>query len=90
MSKFLVKRILLGSGDSGKSTVLKQMKIMHKHGFTDMEKSQYKQRILANLLDGLLIVLEQVKVQNLEFSNPVNEVKFAKERHAKMTAHMQV
>ena len=31
-----------GAGESGKSTLVKQMKIIHSHGFTDDELSRFK------------------------------------------------
>ncbi|KAJ3313419.1 Guanine nucleotide-binding protein G(t) subunit alpha-3 [Boothiomyces sp. JEL0838] len=44
------KLLILGSSDSGKSTLLKQMKIMHGNGFTDEEKKQAAQGIRDNIL----------------------------------------
>ncbi|KZT50915.1 guanine nucleotide-binding protein alpha-3 subunit, partial [Calocera cornea HHB12733] len=41
-----------GSGESGKSTVLKQMKIIHGGGFTPEELRQYKQIVRQNLIDS--------------------------------------
>ena len=33
------KILLLGSGESGKTTIVKQMKIIHQNGYTDAELS---------------------------------------------------
>ncbi|KAJ3364857.1 hypothetical protein HDU91_002421 [Kappamyces sp. JEL0680] len=43
------KLLLLGSSDSGKSTLLKQLKILHGGGFSDAEKLIYKERIIQGM-----------------------------------------
>ncbi|KAG1090365.1 hypothetical protein G6F42_019715 [Rhizopus arrhizus] len=43
-----VKLLLLGAGESGKSTILKQMKLIHDGGFTPEEKETYKEIIFSN------------------------------------------
>jgi len=45
-----VKLLLLGAGESGKSTIAKQMKIIHLHGFTQEECVQYKAIIYTNIV----------------------------------------
>ena len=37
-----VKVLLLGSGESGKSTIVKQMKILHSDGYTQDELEEYR------------------------------------------------
>ncbi|ODV63830.1 guanine nucleotide-binding protein subunit alpha [Ascoidea rubescens DSM 1968] len=45
------KVLLLGSGESGKSTVIKQMKIIHQGGYSAKELYDYKPFVYKNLLD---------------------------------------
>ncbi|KAJ3412514.1 guanine nucleotide-binding protein subunit alpha [Chytridiales sp. JEL 0842] len=45
-----VKLLLLGSGESGKSTVLKQFKLIHGVGFTDAERTGFRPAILGNVI----------------------------------------
>lgn len=45
-----IKLLLLGSGESGKSTLAKQMKIIHLNGFTDEERSTFKVAIYNNVV----------------------------------------
>jgi energy-coupling factor transporter ATP-binding protein EcfA2 len=40
-----------GSGESGKSTIVKQMKIIHQNGYTQDELSLYRLTIYKNLVD---------------------------------------
>lgn len=49
----LVKVFLLGAGESGKSTVLKQLKILHHHSFTDFERRQYTDVIWYDLVQSM-------------------------------------
>ncbi|KAA8916341.1 hypothetical protein TRICI_001509 [Trichomonascus ciferrii] len=46
-----IKILLLGSGESGKSTILKQMKIIHQNGYSQEELLMYKTTVYKNLVD---------------------------------------
>ena len=49
----LTQVLLLGSGDSGKSTLIKQMRILTKVPWTPIELESYRQIIFLNLIDGI-------------------------------------
>lgn len=59
-----VKVLLLGSGESGKSTVVKQMKILHQNGFSKEELYEYKPFVYKNVLDCIKNVI--TAIQELE------------------------
>jgi guanine nucleotide-binding protein G(i) subunit alpha len=40
-----------GSGESGKSTIVKQMKIIHQNGYTQEELAMYRLTIYKNVID---------------------------------------
>ncbi|KAF9527910.1 heterotrimeric G-protein alpha subunit, GPA2-like protein [Crepidotus variabilis] len=61
-----VKVLLLGSGDSGKSTVLKQMRLIHKMPFSTTEIEEFRQLVFDNLTRGLRYVLDAM--QDMELS----------------------
>ena len=42
MFQFLCFFLILGAGESGKSTIVKQMKIIHESGFTSEDFKQYR------------------------------------------------
>ncbi|KAI9460124.1 heterotrimeric G protein alpha subunit 4 [Lactarius psammicola] len=63
-----VKVLLLGSGDSGKSTILKQMRLIHRVPFSSQEVESYRQLIFINLTHGLKYVLDSMEDMELEVS----------------------
>jgi len=64
-----VKVLLLGSGDSGKSTILKQMRLIHKVPFSSQEIENYRQLVFNNLTFGLRYVLEAMEDMELEVAD---------------------
>ncbi|XP_046841752.1 guanine nucleotide-binding protein G(s) subunit alpha-like isoform X2 [Xenia sp. Carnegie-2017] len=48
--------LLLGAGESGKSTIVKQMRILHVNGFDEMEKKQKVEDIKRNIRDAILTI----------------------------------
>jgi len=68
------KILLLGSGESGKSTVVKQMKIIHQNGYSKDELLLFKVTVYKNVMDsaqGLVVAMRKFKFEPLE---PVNRV----------------
>lgn len=49
--------LLLGAGESGKSTVVKQMRILHVNGFSDEEKKRKIADIKRNIRDGIISII---------------------------------
>lgn len=56
-----IKMLLLGAGESGKSTVLKQMKVLHKGGFTQQERIQYTHVIWADIIQSMKLIIIQAR-----------------------------
>jgi len=54
-----VKLLLLGTGDSGKSTIAKQMKIIHLSGYSLKERMAFKPIIHHNIKSSMRTLLEQ-------------------------------
>jgi len=53
-----VKILLLGSGESGKSTFLKQMRIIHGNNFVAEELKQFKLVIYGNVVKGMKVLID--------------------------------
>jgi hypothetical protein len=65
MSKNLTS-LTVGAGDSGKSTVIKQMRIIHHGGFKHEERKFWKNIIFHNLKDSLLDIFHIMQSQNTD------------------------
>ncbi|XP_022241017.1 guanine nucleotide-binding protein G(s) subunit alpha-like [Limulus polyphemus] len=48
-----IKLLLLGAGESGKTTILKQMRILHLQGFSEKERQDKVQEIRRNVLQAI-------------------------------------
>ncbi|KAI9601094.1 hypothetical protein KEM48_001673 [Puccinia striiformis f. sp. tritici PST-130] len=65
-----VKILLLGAGESGKTTVLKQMQIVHNRGgFTSSQKEHYRQQVFMNICEGMRLCLEVMSKEEIELEN---------------------
>jgi guanine nucleotide-binding protein G(i) subunit alpha len=66
-----VKLLLLGAGESGKSTVVKQMTIIHKSGYPEESRKKFINVILNNALVSLSNILQAMKTitPNVEFAD---------------------
>ena len=49
------KLLLLGASQSGKSTIMKQMKIIHNNVFTDEDHARFKSVISSNSIMSLIL-----------------------------------
>ncbi|KAL5321532.1 hypothetical protein ACEPPN_009491 [Leptodophora sp. 'Broadleaf-Isolate-01'] len=64
----VVKLLLLGAGESGKSTILKQMRLIYtKDGFTKNEKEEWRVIIFNNILDGLRMTIDAMDEFGITF-----------------------
>ena len=55
--------LLLGCGEAGKSTFIKQMRIIHGDSFTEEEETEYKIAIAKNILSAIKTLLENMSFQ---------------------------
>ncbi|EEC02563.1 guanine nucleotide-binding protein G(o) subunit alpha [Ixodes scapularis] len=69
----VIKILLLGAGESGKSTIVKQMKIIHNEGFSDEELRSFRPTVLDNLLGSMKFVLTGMGILRINLENPKNK-----------------
>ncbi|KAK2554682.1 Guanine nucleotide-binding protein G(o) subunit alpha [Acropora cervicornis] len=62
-----VKLLLLGAGESGKSTIVKQMRIIHDKGFSAEDYSQYKPIVYSNAIYSLLTIIGAMDKLRIDF-----------------------
>lgn len=68
-----VKLLLLGAGESGKSTFLKQMRIIHSYGFSDREYDEFRQTIYKNVVMGMKVLLDARDKLRIPWGDPSRE-----------------
>ena len=65
----------IGAGESGKSTVLKQMRLIHTKGFSTQERNQWKVTIFQNLLNAFQMIFGAMEEQEVDFADENNIVR---------------
>ncbi|XP_046405449.1 guanine nucleotide-binding protein G(i) subunit alpha [Ischnura elegans] len=65
-----VKLLLLGAGESGKSTIVKQMKIIHETGYSKEECEQYRPVVYSNTIQSLMAIIRAMGQLRIDFADP--------------------
>lgn len=65
-----VKLLLLGAGESGKSTIVKQMKIIHEDGYSEDECKQYKVVVYSNTIQSIIAIIRAMGRLKIDFGDP--------------------
>ena len=66
--------ILAGAGESGKSTILKQMRIIYSEGFRLDERKEVRQVIFSNMIVAFKIIAEEMRELGVNYERPESEV----------------
>jgi nicotinamide riboside kinase len=64
-----------GAGESGKSTLVKQMKIIHSDGFTKEELRSFRPTVMDNLLSSMKYVLTGMGLLRINLQSAKNKVR---------------
>ncbi|XP_062856121.1 guanine nucleotide binding protein (G protein), alpha inhibiting activity polypeptide a [Trichomycterus rosablanca] len=64
-----VKLLLLGSGESGKSTIVKQMKIIHESGYSEEECNQFRAVVYSNTIHSTMVIIRALGRLQIEFAD---------------------
>lgn len=63
-----------GAGESGKSTILKQMRLIYTNGFGEQERKEIRQVIFSNMVVAFKIIREEMIDMGLKYERPATEV----------------
>jgi hypothetical protein len=66
---YYMKVLMVGTSSSGKSTVAKQMKILHSTGFTSSERSNFKMILISNIILSLKELITQAQMLHIDIEH---------------------
>ncbi|XP_071035171.1 guanine nucleotide-binding protein G(q) subunit alpha [Parasteatoda tepidariorum] len=69
-----LKLLLLGTGESGKSTFIKQMRIIHGSGYSDEDKRSFIKLVYQNIFMAMQSMIKAMELLRIEYKNPANHV----------------
>uniref|UniRef100_A0A8C1EKN2 Guanine nucleotide-binding protein subunit alpha n=1 Tax=Cyprinus carpio carpio TaxID=630221 RepID=A0A8C1EKN2_CYPCA len=69
-----IKMLLLGTGESGKTTFMKQMKIIHGSGYSEEERRSYTALVFQNVFQAMSAMKDAMKTLKIPYSNSQNEI----------------
>ncbi|ORX66399.1 guanine nucleotide binding protein, alpha subunit [Basidiobolus meristosporus CBS 931.73] len=72
-----IKMLLLGivevgAGESGKSTIFRQMKLIHNNGYDQCERDTYRNIISSNVVHSMKVILTAMNGLNISLGNEKN------------------
>ncbi|XP_029004458.1 guanine nucleotide-binding protein subunit alpha-11-like [Betta splendens] len=68
-----IKVLLLGTGESGKTTFIRQMRIIHGRGFSEEERRGFAKCIFQNIFTAVKAMTTAMGALRIPYSNPENE-----------------
>lgn len=68
-----LKLLLLGTGESGKSTFIKQMRIIHGAGYSDEERRTFIKIVYQNIYMAMFTMIRALESLKIPYENPLNK-----------------
>ena len=65
----------LGTGEAGKSTFIKQMRIIHGAGYSDSDRAQFRVLVYRNIILGMTKLVEAMGNLKISYANSANKVR---------------
>ncbi|XP_026152618.1 guanine nucleotide-binding protein subunit alpha-14-like [Mastacembelus armatus] len=67
-----LKLLLLGTGESGKSTFIKQMRIIHGSGYTEADRKGFTRLVFRNILTAIQALIEAMQTLQIYYVDDKN------------------
>ena len=68
-----------GTGESGKSTFIKQMRIIHGQGYSDADRADFRSLVFRNIFTAVSALTEAMTSLKIPFQNAANKVQLVAE-----------
>lgn len=73
-----LKLLLLGTGESGKSTFIKQMRIIHGSGYSDEDKKAFIKLVYQNIYMAMNSMIRAMHSLKIKYKYEINELEYSK------------
>ena len=64
-----------GTHESGKSTLIKQMRILHGEGYTDSDRDDFTRLVHGNILDAIKALIHAMELLHIDYKDKQNIVR---------------
>ncbi|KAG7327598.1 hypothetical protein KOW79_009204 [Hemibagrus wyckioides] len=68
-----IKVLLLGTGESGKTTFIKQMRIIHGKGFSEEDRRSFTKMVFQNIFTAIKAITTAMTTLRIPYTNQQNE-----------------
>lgn len=69
-----IKVLLLGTGESGKTTFIKQMRIIHGKGYSEEDRRAFAKLVFQNIFTAVKAMTWAMNTLRIPYANPQNEI----------------
>nr|XP_057915028.1 guanine nucleotide-binding protein subunit alpha-11-like [Doryrhamphus excisus] len=70
--KRAIKLLFLGTAESGKSTFIKQMRILHGNGYTEAQRKSFARLVCQNIITAIQALIEAMSVLRIDYVHNSN------------------
>lgn len=67
-----LKLLLLGTGESGKSTFIKQMRIIHGSGYSEVDRKGFTRLVFQNIVTAIKALIDAMKSLHIDYVDDQN------------------
>ena len=71
-----LKLLLLGTGESGKSTFIKQLRIIHGAGYSQEDKKMHIKLVYQNVFSAMQTLIKAMDLLNIQYLDPTSKVSY--------------